>query len=259
MSEEQEKKEETTVTPTVTPTVVEAKTKENTEVTPTVTPEVEVAAPVDTEASTKDVEKPPEKPAVAEVDENESIEAGNDGNTIAAKSSEAMAVAEAKGAAKDEDEDEDEEFFPSFFIEEDDRHEVEVDCLFDKETKHLTSCSRNGLPIDFSKYKYLRHTLEKLTFSVPDYEDIAKYRQRSTVYRRESGTPVVDGVQLRNHLLIWHLKDWSLRDRKGKKVELKFEESGALTDESIAKVYSLPNGIVDVVLTIFERDVLLSE
>lgn len=228
----------------------EQKDQENQEVKPT------NPVPVDTDASPEEVEKPPAQPVVAEVEEGAQVEAGNDGNTIAAKSEGAMAVAEMRG---DADEDDDEEFFPSFFIEEDDRHEVEVDCLFDKVTKRVTSCSRNGLPIDFSKYKYLRHTVESFTFSVPDYEDISKYRQRSTVYRRDSGTPVVDGVQLRNHLLIWHLKDWSLRDRKGNKVELEFEESGALTDETIAKVYSLPNGIVDVVLTIFERDVLLSE
>lgn len=214
--------------------------------------------PVDTEASSEEVEKPPAQPVVAEIDEDAKVEAGNDGNTIAAKSEEAIAIAEMRGEAEG-DENDDEEFFPSFFIEEDDRHEVEVDCLFDKVTKRVTSCSRNGLPIDFSKYKYLHHTVESFTFSVPDYEDISKYRQRSTVYRRDSGTPVVDGVQLRNHLLIWHLKGWTMRDRKGNKVELEFEENGALSDESIAKVYSLPNGIVDVILTIFERDVLLSE
>jgi len=206
------------------------------------------------EEEVENVESAKVQPTVAEVDENQVVKAGNDGNTVAAKSEDAMAVAELRG----EDED-DGEFIPSFFIEDDDRHNVEVDCLFDKVTKRITACSRKGLPIDFSKYKYLRHSEESFVFSVPDYEDISKYRQRSTVYRRDSGTPVVDGVQLRNHLLIWHLKDWSLRDRDGKKVELKFEESGALSDDSIAQVYKLPNGIVDVVLTVFERDVLLSE
>lgn len=186
------------------------------------------------------------------LENSKEIDVASDGNVEFAKSNEAMVVAEMNQDSENDD------FFPSFFIEDDDRHIIKVDCLFDKKTKRVTSVSRHGLDIDFTKYKYLKHRLESFAFSVPDYEAVSKYRQRSIV-KRDGSEVVVDGVQLRNHLIIWHLKDWSLCDKNGEKVELTFEENGALTDESIKKVYSLPNAVLDVVLTIFERDVLLSE
>ena len=45
----------------------------------------------------------------------------------------------------------------------------------------------------------------------------------------------MDAIQMRNFLLVWHLKDWSLRGSDGKKVELKTTEEGALDDETIKK------------------------
>jgi hypothetical protein len=189
-----------------------------------------------------------------EVAEDAVVSVGNDGVTEGAKNVDVLAASMDAKVVEDE-----KEFVPSFFIEEDDRHRIALDCLFEKATKRIASVTRSGVGIDFAKYKSLFHTEEWFEFSVPDYEDVSKYRQRSTVHRRDSGTPVVDGVQLRNFLLVWHLKDWSLRDRNGKKVELKFEDNGCLSDESVKVVYSLPSAIIDVMLTILERDVLLSD
>ena len=215
--------------------------------------------PVETPEETPVEDKPkPEKELVNEVAEDAAVEGASAGVTLAAKSEEAMAVA-AKAAAEAGDEEDEGEFFPSFFIDAEDRHKATVDCLFDKKTNRVTSVSRTGLGLDFDSFNYLSYSEEWFEFSVPDYEDVSKYRQRATVYRRDSGTPVVDGVQLRNFLLVWHLKDWSLRDRKGDKVELEHEDNGSLTNDSIKKVYSIPNAIIDVVLTIFERDVLLTD
>jgi len=224
------------------------------------TPEVQVEpskatqAEAEAEAIIADANPAEPKHSPEEVAEEKVIIAGNDGVTDGAKNVDVLAAAlDAEG------DDDDEEFIPSFFIEEDDRHRVELDCLFEKATKRITSVTRSGVGIDFAKYKSLHHTEEWFEFSVPDYEDVSKYRQRSTVYRQNSGVPVVDSVQVRNFLLVWHLKDWSLRDRNGEKVKLEFEDAGSLTDESVRLVYSLPSAIIDVMLTILERDVLLSD
>lgn len=211
------------------------------EVTPAPTPEV---TPVESE----------KKHAPEEVAEDAVVAQGSTGNMEVAKSDDVLAASK-----EAEDEEDDGDFFPSFFVDEEDRHRIELDLLFDKTTKRVASVSRTGLNMDFSVYKTMKHTVEWFEFSVPDYNAISKYRQRSTVYRRESGTPVVDAVQLRNFLIVWHLKDWSLRDRNGNKVKLNFEDNGALADDSIQKVYKMPNAIIDVLMTIFERDVLLSE
>ena len=58
---------------------------------------------------------------------------------------------------------------------------------------------------------------------------------------------------------MWHLKDWSLIDAKTKKkIELKLDENGSLSDKSMEKVYKVHPTIIDVVLTVFEKDVLLT-
>lgn len=148
---------------------------------------------------------------------------------------------------------------PSFFIKKSDRHKIEVDILSSKKDGRIMSVSRVGLGLDFKKdFSYLRHDVMWFEFSVPNYEDMSTYRQRSSVWRRDAQQTIIDKLQLRNFLLVWHLKDWSLTDSDGNKVELEIEEKGALTDESVAKVYALNPTMVDVVLTLLEKDILLT-
>jgi len=68
---------------------------------------------------------------------------------------------------------------------------------------------------------------------------------------------LIDRLQMRNHLIVWHLKDWSLTDKDGKKVELTLDEEGALSDGSMEKVYALHTTVVDVAISILEKDLLL--
>jgi len=147
---------------------------------------------------------------------------------------------------------------PSFFILPTDRQRIEIDVLFDKKTGKLTSFSRAGIGIDFIQFKYFGHTVEWFEFSIPTYEDITTYRQRCSVYRREAGKMLVDGVQLRNFLLVWHLKDWSLRESDGKKVELVFTDEGSLSETVIQRLYKLPAAMLDVLLSAFEKEIAVS-
>jgi hypothetical protein len=147
--------------------------------------------------------------------------------------------------------------FPSFFIDEDDTQDIEVDILSDKESGKILSISRSGL-VDMSDFEYLTATAVKFTFSIPTYDDIIKYRQECRSFDIDANKSIVDAVQMRNFYLIWHLKDWTLTDSKGKKVELVHEENGALKDSSIKYVYKMPASVLDVVLTLFEKDVLIS-
>ena len=68
----------------------------------------------------------------------------------------------------------------------------------------------------------------------------------------------MDTVQYRNFILVWHLKDWSLCGKDGKKIELTFEEQGCLSDKSLKQVLSISPSIMDTVLSIFEKDMLLA-
>jgi len=147
---------------------------------------------------------------------------------------------------------------PSFFIEEGDRHRVQVDILYNPTNGQIVSISRSNLGLDFSAFTALKFSSEWFEFSIPSYEDMATYRQRSSSYRRDANKVLVDGIQLRNFLLVWHLKDWSMRDRAGQKVALDFAATGALSDESVKRVYKTLPTLVDVVLTILEKDILLT-
>jgi len=148
---------------------------------------------------------------------------------------------------------------PSFFVKKNSRHVITMDVLTSKEDGRIVSVSKAGLGIDFKKdFSFLVHTVLTFDFSFPNYEDMSTYRQRSSVYRREAQQVIVDKVQLRNYLLVWHLKDWNMVDDEGKKITLTFESTGALSDESLAVIYGLWSTLMDVVMTVYEKDMLLT-
>lgn len=148
---------------------------------------------------------------------------------------------------------------PSFFIDKVSRHRVEVDVLSSKENGSVMSVSRAGMGLDFVKdFDYLRHSAVWFDFTIPTYEDMSSYRTRCASFRREAGQMLVDRLQLRNYILVWHLKDWSLTGADGSKVELIHDADGSLNNESVQKVYSLHPTIIDIVLTVFEKDILLT-
>jgi hypothetical protein len=147
---------------------------------------------------------------------------------------------------------------PSFFVNEQERRKVEVDVLSVKETGKIVSVSRVGMGLDFdADFPFLTHKKVCFEFTVPTYEDMSSYRQRCGIWRREANQMLVDRLQLRNFFLVWHLKDWDLTDRDGKKIELVFDKDGSLNTESLRMVYSMQSVLVDVVLTAFEKDILL--
>ena len=199
----------------------------------------------------KESEKEDVQPGVPVDDEKRS------GVKEVVNNSDVMAIEEKKaseGVKKEEN-----DVLPSFFVEEEDRHKVEIDVLTSKDSGQIVSISRKGLDIDFKKdFDYLTYTEISFEFSIPTYDEISSYRQRSATFRSEAQQMIVDRVQLRNFFLVWHLKDWSLKDRKGNIVKLEHDDDGSLSDASMKKVYSLQPTLVDIVMTLFEKDILLT-
>lgn len=147
---------------------------------------------------------------------------------------------------------------PSFFVKKSSRHKVIMDVLTSKEDGRVVSVSKSGLGIDFIKdFPFMVHSELVFEFSIPNYEDMSSYRQRSAVYRREAQQVIVDKLQLRNFLLVWHLKDWNLMGEDGQKIALTFDVNGSLSDESLAVVYAMSPTLLDVVMTVYEKDILL--
>lgn len=102
--------------------------------------------------------------------------------------------------------------------------------------------------------KYVDITFKFLPIN---YDKINKYRQRSTDYDRNDGTPKINNYKLRDFLLVYHLKDWDIKDEAGNIIKLSFDVNGALSDESVEKVYKLHPSIIDVVMTTYERKMLI--
>jgi hypothetical protein len=137
------------------------------------------------------------------------------------------------------------------------RMKIEIDILSLKETGKIVSVSRSGLMDLEKEIPFLFYRKEYFEFTVPTYEDMSSYRQRCGMWRKEAGQMLVDRLQLRNFFLVWHLKDWSLIGKDGKKIELIHDKDGSMSAESIKVMYSVQASILDIVLTAFEKDILL--
>lgn len=228
--------------------------------------EAKVEAPEEQEEATEAADEAAEEAVDAPVESSTELAVPADEETAkrigvkeGAQNEEVMSM-EKKAAEEAEAESEEETpvALPSFFVDTEKRHTVEVDILCSKKDGQVLSVSRTGIGIDYSEFEYLSHFKESFEFTFPTYEEMSTYRQRSGVYRKEAQQVIIDRLQLRNFILVWHLKDWSLRDAKGDKVELKHDDNGSLSDESIKVVYKTHTTILDVVLTIFEKDILLT-
>ena len=77
------------------------------------------------------------------------------------------------------------------------------------------------------------------------------------IYNSEDQNNTINELRLREFFLVFHLVDWNLTDEDGKKVELKFDPNKALSDESLKLIYTLPNTLLDVVLTTYEKKMSL--
>lgn len=148
---------------------------------------------------------------------------------------------------------------PSFFVSKSARHIIKMDILTSKEDGRVVSVSKYGLGINFKEdFPFMVHTELVFEFSLPNYEDMSTYRQRSASYRREAQQVIVDKIQLRSFLLAWHLKDWNLTDENDKKIVLSFEPTGIMTEESQNLVNAMSPTLLDVVMTVYEKDILLT-
>ena len=146
--------------------------------------------------------------------------------------------------------------FPSFFVEDDDRVTIEVDIIFDKENGRMVTVSRTGM-LDLDRFQSLGHKREWFEFSPVTFEEISNYRSKCSVYNSEAGRILTDPVSLRSYLLVRNLKDWSICDRKGNKVELSTNENGGLDNESVKTISKMQHILLDVVMTLFEQEMMM--
>lgn len=149
---------------------------------------------------------------------------------------------------------------PRLFFKQDSRVEISVNGYHNNETGELAF----ALPADdkdanndesfgelFTRVNY------KFWFSRCPYDKYNRYRTRSMIYNSEDQNNTINELRLREFFLVFHLVDWNLTDDEGKKIELKFDPNKALSDESLKLIYTLPNTLLDVVLSTYEKKMSL--
>lgn len=158
-----------------------------------------------------------------------------------------------------EEEQEEKHSLPLFFVDDDNYIHVEVDVIFDPS---------NGRPRimmsapNFANDSILR-TLKRhrvwADFAQPSYDDMTTYREVCLSWDEETKQFLADPIKMRLHYIRYHLRDWNLTDNKGEKVELEIDQhTKGLTQKTMGLVGKIAPAILDVLLTEFEKEALLS-
>ena len=101
--------------------------------------------------------------------------------------------------------------------------------------------------------EFFRHAHGICGLLVSHAFDVAQL-ESGAEFLRQTVKELVNALEF---FLVFHLVDWNLTDENGKKVELKFDPNKALSDESLKLIYTLPNTLLDVVLTTYEKKMSL--
>ena len=144
---------------------------------------------------------------------------------------------------------------PFLFFKKDNKIEISVYGFHSNETGELqfvllpesADVEDESLEKLFTKVNY------KFIFSRIPYDKLNTYRSRSMIYNSEDQNNTINQLRLREYFLVYHLVDWNLTDENGEKVQLKFDPNGALSDETLRLIYTLPSILLDIVLNAFQR------
>lgn len=145
---------------------------------------------------------------------------------------------------------------PKFFVDEETTVKIEVEILSHPLTGKILAVFPVGAIPSEKLEKSLVVSREWFEFSVPTFENVSIYRQKSSKYFQKE--TVVDANIFRSFILMIHLKDWSLKDEKGNPIILTKDVDDTLTKESVSFVNKVPTIVWDIVLTAYERETLIN-
>ena len=129
---------------------------------------------------------------------------------------------------------------------------INTDVFSDPETGKVVAVFKKG---DFDSGAFrdvLTLSEEWFEFTIPTFEQMSSYRQRSS--NNPQRTP--DRNFIRNLLIIYHLSAWSIKDNKVP-VPVEKEVDDSLSKDTVRYVNRIPVVVWDVVLTSLEREILI--
>lgn len=144
---------------------------------------------------------------------------------------------------------------PSFFMDDGQTVKIDLDIWSDPDTGRILSVTKRGEIDSEAMEKYVLKTEHWFEFSVPNFDDVCIYRQKSSRYLGKE--QVTDINLFRNFILLGHLQGWSLSDKNGNPVEVKREKDGSLSLETVGWINKLHTVVWDIVFTLFERQTLI--
>jgi len=147
--------------------------------------------------------------------------------------------------------------FPKIFIRKDELIEIEVQIVFDPWSGDIYSITQPGL-LNTDILETLKAVSFYYSFRPVSYDDMQKYRRQASIYDANAGELIVNRLQLRNLFLINHLRETNMVDEYGDAVIIKIDpESDNLSLESLTQMFNTTPALLDVVMTLFERKLLL--
>lgn len=141
---------------------------------------------------------------------------------------------------------------PSLFVN-NENIKVEVTVLYSYETGDVLSIFAHTLPIK-EKVKEMMG-IEELVFefSKMSYDQLRGYREICSYIDNNTKALQINSLKMRDCYVYYHLKGWNLKDEDGKDIEIKFTDSGSLSEESTKIFYSLTPAVIDIAINEFEN------
>lgn len=147
---------------------------------------------------------------------------------------------------------------PNIFVNSEDKLDVEVIVFSDRATGEFLSVIVPEIVIKTEDLTaILGVTKYKFVFTKPNYDKMNQYRKSSMEYDPNVQRSVLNPLRLRDYFIIFHLKEWNVKNTDGEISPLTCNTNGSLDDKSTALVYSLHSSILDVVMTTYERKMVL--
>lgn len=142
---------------------------------------------------------------------------------------------------------------PRIFANKDENVKITVIGYHSKDNGELVAVIPTQLQIEENIDNLLMKEVYQFEFSRMTYDRLNNYKNRSMVYNVQDKTNTINQLKLRQFFLVFHLKNWNLKDQNGAKVELKFDTNNALSDQSLEMVYLLPPNLLDMILSSYEK------
>lgn len=97
--------------------------------------------------------------------------------------------------------------------------------------------------------------LHQFMFSHTPYNELNSYRTQSLIHNAIDKTSTINQLKLRDFLWVWHLKDWNYTNEDNAPIPLTFDPNGALSDNSLNQLYTIPANVLDLAISLYERKI----